>query len=78
MRKGYGPTGASYALPLTRFTEMVKSGTAIAVGISDTGEVLSAPLPKELSAESIKNIFADADCACYHGGKEMIIPSLWA
>jgi len=74
MRKGYGPTHVSYHLPLETFTEMVKNGINIAQGVDDNNEVLATTLPKNLSADSIKRIFDDADCVAYHGGVQMIIP----
>ena len=74
MRKGYGPTHVSYHLPLERFTEMVKNGINIAQGVDDNNKVLYTALPKDLSADSIKRIFDDADCVAYHGGVQMIIP----
>ena len=74
MRKGYGPTHASYHLPLERFTEMVKQGINIAQGVDDNNKVLFSALPQILSENSIKRIFDDADCVAYHGGVQMIIP----
>jgi hypothetical protein len=74
MRKGYGQTHVSYHLPLERFTEMVKNGINIAQGVDDNNKVLYTALPKNLSADSIKRIFDDADCVAYHGGVQMIIP----
>ena len=74
MRKGYGSTHVSYHLPLEKFTEMVKKGISIANGVDDNNKVLYSELPKDLCANSIKRIFDDADCVCYHGGVQMIIP----
>jgi len=73
MRKGYGPTHVSYHLPLETFTEMVKNGINIAQGVDDNNKVLSSTLPQNLSENSIKRIFDDADCVCYHEGIKMII-----
>jgi hypothetical protein len=53
MRKGYGPTHASYHLPLERFTEMVRKGINIAQGVDENGKVLSSTLPQNLSENSI-------------------------
>lgn len=74
MRKGYGPTHVSYHLPLERFTEMVKKGINIAQGVDENNKVLFGTLPQNLSENSIKRIYDDADCVCYHDGVEMIIP----
>ena len=74
MRKGYGSTDCSYHLPFERFTEMVKAGLNIAQGVDDNNKVLYSTLPKNLSVDSMKRIFENADCVCYHGGIEMIIP----
>jgi hypothetical protein len=53
---------------------MVKNGINIAQGVDDNNKVLYTALPKNLSADSIKRIFDDADCVAYHGGVQMIIP----
>jgi hypothetical protein len=74
MRKGYGPTHVSYHLPLEKFTAMVKNGINIAQGVDDSNKVLYSTLPSNLSADSIKRIFDDADCVAYHEGVQMIIP----
>jgi hypothetical protein len=74
MRKGYGPTHVSYHLPLQAFIAKVRKGINIAQGVNDNNKVISAPLDKDLSEISIKRIFDDADCVCYHSGIEMIIP----
>ena len=74
MRKGYSSTHASYHLPLQTFVAKVRKGINIAQGVGDDNKVISVPLDKDLSEISIKRIFDDADCVCYHGGIEMIIP----
>jgi hypothetical protein len=78
MRKGYGPTDCSYHLPFEAFVKKVKQGISIAQGVDDNGKVLYGALPKDLSEASIKRIFEDADCVCYHGGIEMVIPKAHA
>lgn len=74
MRKGYGPTDCSYHLPFTRFTAMVGRGLLIAQGFDNDKNIVTSEIPKTLSDESLKKIFDDADCVCYHGGVEMLIP----
>ncbi len=78
MRKGYGPTDCSYHLPFARFIAMVKEGINIAQGVDDNNKVLYGTLQKDLSEDSMRRIFDDADCVCYHGGIEMIIPKAHA
>lgn len=78
MRKGYGPTDCSYHLPFERFTQMVKEGLNIAQGVDDNGKVLYTELPKNLSETSMRRIFDDADCVCYHGGINMVVPKAHA
>jgi len=74
MRKGYGPTHISYHLPFERFITMVKEGINVAQGVDDNNKVLYSALQKDLSEDSMRRIFDDADCVCYHDHIEMIIP----
>jgi hypothetical protein len=57
---------------------MVKEGLNIAQGVDDNGKVLCTELPKNLSETSMRRIFEDADCVCYHGGINMVVPKAHA
>ena len=81
MRKGYGPSGISYILPLDKFVTKVRDGLHTVVS-NEGDKPETIEIPRDLEENFIELIYNDADCVCYLGafneGIEAVVPSKFA
>jgi len=68
MRKGYGPTGISYALSIEEFTSKARLGL-----VHTNGEPVFNILAGRQGLTYTEALYYTADCVCYRAGRETLV-----